>query len=345
MSTLMVYTPALAHTKRNHPENSGRISKLLSILDKYGVLQDLKQLNPRPATIEQLRRVHSPALIETIRQVSVRGGGLLDHGDTYATRDSYELARLAVGGTCGMVDAIMMGQAKNGFALVRPPGHHAESNRVSGFCLFNNVAAAARHAQAVYDVQRVMILDYDVHHGNGTQDIFYDDDSVLYISTHLFMPRFFYPGSGSLQETGSGNGFGYTLNVPLLPDFGDEGYCRIVNELIVPKVADFRPEIILVSAGFDAHWRDPLAMAGLTLTGYARISRALIEMAQKWCNGRILFVLEGGYQQDALTFGILNVIYALLGRDEIHDPIGAGSQPEQDMTQLLHALQKRHLLF
>jgi len=345
MSTIMVYTPALTHTKRNHPENNGRISNLLPILDKFGVLDDIVQIVPQAATLAQLRRVHSATLIERIQQVSRHGGGLLDHGDTYATSDSYELARLAVGGSCGMVDVMMNGRAKNGIALVRPPGHHAESNRVSGFCLFNNVAAAARHAQAVHGVKRVMILDYDVHHGNGTQDIFYDDDSVLFISTHLFMPRFFYPGSGSLQEMGTGKGMGYTLNVPLVPDFGDEGYCRIFEELIYPKAAEFRPELILVSAGFDAHWRDPLAMAGLTLTGYARISRALVEMADAWCNGRILFVLEGGYEHEALTYGILNAIYALLGRDDIYDPIGAGSQPEQDMSQLLQALKRRHLLF
>ncbi len=345
MSTLMVYAPALAHTKRNHPENSGRIGNLLPVLEQFGVLNDVVQIAPERASLKQLRRVHSPAVIERIQQVSRLGGGLLDHGDTYATVDSFELARLAVGGCCGMVNDIMEGRATNGIALVRPPGHHAEVNRVSGFCLFNNVAVTVRHAQEVYGVKRVMILDYDVHHGNGTQDVFYDDDSVLFISTHLYMPRYFYPGSGSLQETGIGRGMGYTLNVPLLPDFGDEGYCQIFSELIEPKVAEFQPELILISAGFDAHWRDPLAMAGLTLTGYARISRALVEMANKWCNGRILFVLEGGYELEALTYGILNVMYALLGRDEIYDPIGPSSQPEQDLTQLLQDLKRRHLLF
>ncbi len=345
MSTLMVYAPAMAHTKRNHPENNGRIGNLLPVLEQFGVLNDVVQISPESASLKQLRRVHSPAVIERIRQVSSSGGGLLDYSDTYATVDSFELARLAVGSCCHMVNDIMEGRATNGIALVRPPGHHAEVNRVSGFCLFNNVAAAARHAQEVYGVKRIMILDYDVHHGNGTQDIFYDDDSVLFISTHLYMPRYFYPGSGSLQEIGIGKGLGYTLNVPLLPDFGDEGYCRIFSELIEPKAAEFRPELILISAGFDAHWRDPLAMAGLTLTGYARVSRALVEMANKWCNGRVLFVLEGGYELEALTYGILNAIYALLGRDEIYDPIGPSSQPEQDLTQLLRELKRRHLLF
>lgn len=345
MSTLIVYAPAIDHSKVGHPENSERIGSLLQDLDAFGVLDDLRQLSPRMATLEQIKRVHSPRLIEKVRQVSARGGGLLDYGDTYATVRSYNLARLAVGGACGAVDEIMTDRARNGIALVRPPGHHAETDRISGFCLFNNVAAAARHAQDRHGVKRVMILDYDVHHGNGTQDIFYNDDSVLFISTHLFMPRFFYPGSGSLQEIGTGTGHGYTLNVPLSPDFGDQGYLRIFNELVRPRVAAFDPELILVSAGFDAHWQDPLAMAGMSLTGYAQISQALVAMAEEWSNGRILFVLEGGYQKDALVFGILNVIYALLGRDEIYDPLGQASQPEYDVSNLLRLLKERHLLF
>jgi acetoin utilization deacetylase AcuC-like enzyme len=345
MSTLMVFAPAMAHTKTNHPENNTRIGNLLTNLDKFGVLSDLKMIEPVFASMKQLRRVHSPSLIEFIRQTSAQGGGLLDYGDTYATTQSYDLARLGVGGACAAVDEIMNGRVQNGIALIRPPGHHAEYNRVSGFCLFNNVAAAARHAQEKYNLKRVMILDYDVHHGNGTQDIFYDDDSVLFISTHLFIPRFFYPGSGSLQEVGTGKGQGYTLNVPLQPDFGDEGYCRIVEELVRPKAEAFNPEIIFISAGFDAHWQDPLAMAGLSLTGYAKISRELVEMANRLCNGRILFVLEGGYQLDALTYGILNIIYTLLGQDKIIDPIGATIKPEHDISQLLHLLKKRHLLF
>lgn len=345
MSTLLVYAPAMAHTMQDHPENAARIGTVLQQLEKFGVLDDLEQIEPVLATIEQLSRVHSTGLIEHIRQTSLRGGGLLDHGDTYATAVSYELARLAVGGVCAAVDRIMMSETTNGIALVRPPGHHAEIDRISGFCLFNNIAAAARQAQAVHGVKRVMILDYDVHHGNGTQNIFYDDDSVLFISTHLYIPRMFYPGSGGMQETGSGDGHGYTLNVPLLPDFGDAGYVQIIEELVKPKVEQFQPELILISAGFDAHWRDPLAMAGLSLTGYAEISRALVEMANELCNGRILFVLEGGYELAALTYGILNVIYALLGHDHIHDPIGATTQPEQDLAQLLHLLKKHHLLF
>jgi acetoin utilization deacetylase AcuC-like enzyme len=344
MSTLLVYAPALTHTKAYHPESHERTAALLPTLEQFGVLPDLTTVSPAPATLEQLRRVHTLDLIERIRQVSMRGGGLLDHGDTYATRDSYNLARLAVGGCCIAVDRIMAGQFKNGLALVRPPGHHAERDRVSGFCLFNNVAAAARQAQAVHGAKRILILDFDVHHGNGTQDIFYEDDSVLFMSLHLFVPYAFYPGTGAMYESGTDEGLGYTVNVPLPPRVGDVGYSRIFTEVIGPKATQFKPDFILVSAGFDAHWQDPLAMGGLSLAGYAQIGRALTEMANELCSGRILFVLEGGYQLNALAYGVLNTVYALIGRDDVQDPLGPMPQPEQDVTELLHQLKERLLL-
>lgn len=343
MSTALVYVPAPEHSKGNHPENYSRLAKVLPILEQFGVLGGLTAVSPIPATISQLRRVHTAPFIEQVRQVALAGGGVLDHGDTYVTPQSYESALLAAGGVITAVDAIMSGRAHNGFALVRPPGHHAEADRAGGFCLFNNVAIAARHAQAVHGARRVLIVDFDVHHGNGTQHIFYDDPSVLFISLHLYIPYYFYPGIGHLNETGKGRGNGYTLNVPLPPHFGDSGYGRILTEVIEPRVAEFRPDLILVSAGFDAHWQDPLASGGLTLTGYARLARTLIGMAQKLCHGRILFVLEGGYHPMALSYGILNVIYALLGRDQIQDPLGAMPQQEADVTDLLQQLKRRHL--
>lgn len=345
MSTAAVYVPATSHTKSGHPENEGRINKILPFLEQAGLLADLQMLEPVAATVKQLRRVHAAPLIERIREVASTGGGALDHGDTYATRDSYELARLAAGATITAVDHIMSGQVKNGFALVRPPGHHAEFGRISGFCLFNNVAAAARQAQTVHGVKRILVLDFDVHHGNGTQDIFYDDDSVMFISTHLFLPRMFYPGTGSFNELGNGFGHGYTVNVPLMPNVGDEGYGRIFTELIMPLAKQFKPELILVSAGYDAHWQDPLAMAGLSLTGYAHISRQLVELANVLTNGRILFVLEGGYQVQALSYGILNTFYALKGQDQIVDPLGMMPHAEQDISHLLHQLKRHHLIY
>ncbi|MCB8922626.1 MAG: histone deacetylase [Ardenticatenaceae bacterium] len=343
MSTALVYAPAHAHTWWNHPENHDRLAKLLPTLERFGVLSALTAVSPIPATVPQLRRVHAASLIERIRGEAQRGGGLLDHGDTYVTPESYELALLAAGGVTAAVDAMLSGQVQNGMALVRPPGHHAEVNRAGGFCLFNNVAVAARHAQDTYGIQRVFIVDFDVHHGNGTQHIFYQDESVLFASLHLYMPNYFYPGIGSLGEIGQGKGNGYTVNVPLPPHVGDVGYGRVLRELIRPKAVDFAPDLILVSAGFDAHWQDPLASAGLSLTGYAGMARELVSLAEDVCDGRILFVLEGGYHQDVLAYGILNVIYALLGRDDLHDPLGPQPTPEQDVTDLLQKLKRRHL--
>lgn len=342
MTTLLVSAPAYGHTKFQHPESSQRTLALERSLARSGLLPDLHVLPPEPATVEQLRRVHTVELIEYVRQVSLRGGGLLDHGDTYVTGESYELALLAAGGCCTAVDAIMTGQAANGFALIRPPGHHAETDRASGFCLFNNVAAAARQAQVNHGLERVAIVDYDVHHGNGTQDIFYEDDSVLFISIHLYAP-YFYPGIGGMYEVGTGRGNGYTVNVPLPPQVGDRGYARAFDELIGPRLREFRPEFLLVSAGFDAHWADPLAMAGLSLTGYANITRKLISYAAELCGGRLLFVLEGGYQLDVLASGVQNVFHALLGHDLILDPFGRMTEPEHDISALLDQLKTHYL--
>ena len=342
MTTLLTFAPAYGHTKFQHPESSQRTAALWRSLERSGLLPQLRQLEPVAATVDQLRRVHTPPLIEYVHQVSLRGGGLLDHGDTYVTAQSFELAQLAAGGCCAAVDAIMTGAAANGFALIRPPGHHAETDRVSGFCLFNNAAAAARQAQVVHGAERVAIVDYDVHHGNGTQDIFYEDDSVLFVSVHLYAP-YFYPGIGGMHEIGVGRGRGYTLNVPLPPYVGDRGYRRVFDELIGPRLEAFRPDLLIVSAGFDAHWDDPLASAGLSLRGYADITRKLIGYAKALCGGRVLFVLEGGYQLDVLTTGVGNVLHALLGHDTVHDPFGRMPQEEHDISDLLAHLKVHYL--
>lgn len=315
---------------------------LMPALERAGILDQVEHCAPTPATVEQLRRAHTPELIEFTRQISLRGGGLLDHGDTYATADTFEAARLAAGACCAMVDQIMGGKADNGFALIRPPGHHAETDRVSGFCIFNNVAVAARQAQAVHGAQRVAIVDFDVHHGNGTQDIFYHDDSVHFTSVHLFAP-YFYPGIGDWDETGTGRGVGYTVNVPLPPSVGDAGYQRAFEELVIPAIERFRPDLVLVSVGFDAHWLDPLAMSGLSLTGYARLARLLQATAGELCDGRIGFILEGGYHLDVLVNGVTNVFHALLGNATVLDPYGLMPEPEQPIDDLLTKLKRLHL--
>ncbi len=345
MSTGIIVAPAMEHNKVGHPEHNGRIGAIIPFLDGQGTLADLTLLTPQLAPVDRLKQVHAASLIERVRSTSWQGGGTLDLGDTYATAESYDLARLAAGSAVTAVSAILNGEINNGFALVRPPGHHAEYTNISGFCLFNNVAVAARHAQTHPDISRVLIIDFDVHHGNGTQDIFYEDDSVLFMSLHLFIPRMFYPGTGSLKETGMNGGSGYTLNVPLMPYIGDMGYGRIFNELILPKAREFQPDFILISAGYDAHWQDPLAMAGLSLTGYAHLSQQLVAMADELTNGRILFVLEGGYRIEALHFGIMNTFNALTHKDTILDPLGPMPKNEPDVTELLRTLKHTHLIY
>jgi acetoin utilization deacetylase AcuC-like enzyme len=253
------------------------------------------------------------------------------------------MALLAAGSCCAAVDGIMEGAGENGLAVVRPPGHHAERDRVGGFCLFNNTAIAARHAQAVHGVTRVLIVDFDVHHGNGTQEIFYSDENVLYISLHLYHP-FFYPGTGAYSELGRGAGRGTTVNVPFPPRVGDAGYDEAMSTIVIPRARHFHPEIILVSAGFDAHWEDPLAHALVSLRGYARMTRQLIMLAREYCHGRVLFILEGGYRRAALHFGLLNVVHALNDRDEVLDPLGPAPKGEEDVTYLLKGIRDLHLL-
>jgi acetoin utilization deacetylase AcuC-like enzyme len=209
-----------------------------------------------------------------------------------------------------------------------------------GFCLFNNIAIAARHAKQTYDsVERIMIVDYDVHHGNGTQEIFYDDPSVLYVSTHQYP---FYPGTGAASEMGAGEGRGTTLNMPLRAGTGNQGYALLYEKVLWPIARRFKPDLILVSAGFDAHWADPLAMIQLDLHGYSHLTRELIAMAEALCRGRIAFVLEGGYELDVLSHGLLNVAYALLGEDEIVDPVGELDMPGQSTEPLVEQLIQIH---
>lgn len=341
MSTVLGIVPAAAHSMEGHPENAGRMTVIMRLLENEHAVDDLVILEAKAASEEQLLRVHSPELVATVRRASRLGGGRLDP-DTYCTEASFEEAALAAGTTCLAGERIMRGDAQNGFALVRPPGHHAEKGHVGGFCLFNNVAVATRHVQARCGAKRVVILDYDVHHGNGTQAIFYDDPTVFFISLHMFAP-FFYPGSGAAHEIGRGDGLGTTLNVPFGARAGDEAYATAIEEIIEPAISRFEPDMILVSAGFDAHWQDPLAAAALSLEGYATMSRAIIEIANRLCAGRVLFVLEGGYHFQALSHGVLNVIYGLIDKDSVSDPLGRSPYSSPNVTKLLAQLKRLHL--
>ncbi len=341
MTTVYVYHPLyLVHRLPGHPERPERLERVMETLRREGLLECLDGLEPVPATEAEIELVHSPAHLQRVRQVAARGGGHLDP-DTYVNAQSYEVALLAAGGVNTAVRAVLGGKVGNAFCLVRPPGHHATPERGMGFCLFNNVAIAARVAQGECGLERVMIVDFDVHHGNGTQDVFFQDPSVLYFSTHEYP---FYPGTGHWRDTGRRQGEGTTVNVPLPAGVGDAGYAAVFRSLLWPVARRFRPQLVLVSAGFDAHWSDPLAMMRLSLTGYAHLVRELCEIAQTLCDGHIVFVLEGGYHLDVLAYGVLNTFYALLDDDQVADPIGPSPTVEQPVEQLIGELCRFHQL-
>jgi acetoin utilization deacetylase AcuC-like enzyme len=339
MDTAYVYDPIyLGHDLPSHPENARRLKRILKTLEDEGMLARLKSLQPRPATTEELTRVHTLEYIERVQRKAQAGSGYLDP-DTYVSLRSFDAALMAAGGVVRAVEAVLAGEIANGFALVRPPGHHATATRAMGFCLFNNVAVAARAALAGGKVERVFIADFDVHHGNGTQDVFADDPTVFYFSTHQY-PH--YPGTGLWDETGHGAGEGTLLNVPLPPSVGDAGYAQVFAELVWPLVERFRPDLILVSAGYDAHWSDPLAQMNLSLTGYARLGQELVRMAEQLCGGWVVFTLEGGYQLDVLACGVLDAFYALLGEKTIADPFGPSPHPERPIDALVARLKEVH---
>ncbi len=249
---------------------------------------------PRAATPAELRRVHSDAHLAAIDKTAGRAVSL--DPDTYTSTSSRDIALLAAGAAIGGVEAIVQSRATRVLALVRPPGHHAERDRPMGFCLYNNIAAAAAHALAL-GLERVVVMDYDVHHGNGTQWMFYEDPRVFYISTHQYP---FYPGTGAAEDVGRGKGAGFTLNVPLEAGSTDGDYAEVFKAVVVPAIDQFRPELMLISAGFDAHERDPLARMRLSTSGYATLTKALCESAERNCHGRVVAVTEGGYDLTAL---------------------------------------------
>ena len=267
---------------------------------------------PEPSAADEkwLLAVHTPDHVERVRRVCEAGGGLLDEGDTPVGPESFEIALLACGALLQCCDAVISGQVKRAFAAVRPPGHHAEPDRAMGFCLFSNVAIAARYVQRAHEVGKVAIVDFDVHHGNGTQAVFEDDPSVLFISLHQD-PRTCYPGTGFAWEVGEGAGRGFTLNVPLPPGSDDAVYMNAMQARVLPKLNAFRPQVLVISAGFDAHWDDPLAQMQLSDEAFERMTRMLVDVAQVHCGGRIVSALEGGYNLPALGRSVVRHLIGL----------------------------------
>jgi len=340
MTTAFVYDPFnLQHTFPGHPEHSGRLQGAWNLLQADGILERLLRVESRPAPIEAVTAVHRPRYVDRLQEMAARGGGRID-ADTYVVGASWQAALLAAGGLLSVTDAVLSGQADNGFALVRPPGHHARPHIGMGFCLLGNVAIAVRHAQAVHGIERVLVVDFDVHHGNGTQEMFWDDPSVLVFNTHQFP---YYPGSGALDEIGEGPGRGYTVNIPFPPAVGDAGYRAAYRQVLVPLAQRFRPDAIFLCAGFDAHWMDPLASERLSVAGYAALVEEVMALAGELCSGRLAATLEGGYNLDVLPHCILNSLRVLSADPAgVSDPFGPAPARETDVGELLAAACRLH---
>jgi len=299
-----------------HPEGPERLLVIDGMLSEFPLKEQLVDIPPRDASFEELAWIHDESYIRRIEQTRESKFTVLDP-DTSATSDSYASAIRAAGGTMEAAAAVLNGRFPAAFAFVRPPGHHAEAGRAMGFCLFNNVAVAAAYALRRHDLKRVLIVDWDVHHGNGTMHSFYDTERVLYFSVHQY-PH--YPGTGRIDEIGRGAGQGYTVNVPLHGGQGDEDYLFVFREVLVPVARAYNPELILVSAGFDTHHSDPLASMALSSSGFGLLTAVLQDLAEKCCAGRIAFTLEGGYDHTALSDGVAAVLQTLIN--------GRGVYPE-----------------
>jgi len=308
-----------------HPESPKRLEVIHRYLDS-NQLPGVEFLKPRPATRDEITLIHGQKHYDIIAQTASRPKCYLD-ADTQTCEHSFEAALFAAGGLILLVDKVLNGELKNGFALVRPPGHHAEANRAMGFCLFNNIAIAAAWALKERGLSRLLIVDWDLHHGNGTQHSFYNDPRVLYFSTHLYP---FYPGTGSFTEIGKGEGKGYTVNVPMSSKHDDKDFVAVYQKIVQPLINTYRPEMILVSAGFDTHMSDPMQGMAVTPEGYAAMTRILKTMAEKICDGRLVLVLEGGYHFMGQAESVMKVIEVLTGSGPAGQKLTANEWPEPD---------------
>ncbi len=297
-----------------HPECSERLSVSLAHLSKQDWFNELVQIEAQQTSMDNVLAVHDEKYVKRAEEVCRSGNAFLDSMDVTVCRESYDIALLAAGSVIALGDQLIDGKVNNGFALLRPPGHHAENGMALGFCLFNNIAILARHLQACHGLDKILIIDWDVHHGNGTQHLFEEDPSVLYISLHQF-PH--YPGTGNYDEVGIGRGTGATLNCPMPAGATDAMYEQQFINQVLPKIDSFKPECILVSAGFDAHQSDPLASINLSTGFFGWMTDRLLEKAEQYCNNRMLSILEGGYDLTALPLCIETHLLSLMNKQ--HD--------------------------
>jgi len=313
--TFIVFSPHyLDHNPGfSHPESPRRIKAVVEELERSGILKEesCSMIEPDLASVEELELVHRPDYIQMVKKVCESGGGVLDLGDTQVSPESFDVARLAVGGALKAVDMVMNEECRNAFVFLRPPGHHAGPYYAMGFCIFNNVALAGVYLMRHFGLERILILDIDAHHGNGTQEIFYDTSSVLYISLHQD-PRSF-PGTGFIDETGKDKGLGYTVNIPFPFQTGDSAYWKAIKEIVVPIASQYKPQFVLVSAGFDGYHRDTVAGLSLSAFIYPRAFGVILDLAHKFCHDRVVAVLEGGYRLSFLRKAAVATVAQMAG--------------------------------
>jgi acetoin utilization deacetylase AcuC-like enzyme len=296
--TLLYYDPAfLEHDTGQHPERPERLRQIMARLESTGLAASCKRPDWKPASRQRLERVHEPAHIDRIEAIAARGGGLID-SDTVVSRKSFDVARLAAGAVCDAVDRVVAGESKTALCTVRPPGHHAVPQRAMGFCLFSTIAVAAAVARDEHQLDRVLIVDWDVHHGNGTQDIFYADGRVGFLSIHRWP---FYPGTGASDETGTADGLGATVNLPVTFGTSREDYRKRFALELEKLAARLKPQLVLISSGFDSHREDPIGSLGLEVDDFAELTRLVRDVAAVHAGGRIVSVLEGGYNPPVLA--------------------------------------------
>ncbi|UCD80044.1 MAG: histone deacetylase [Desulfobacterales bacterium] len=321
-----------------NPECSDRVAVLYDMLQESDMRGNFQDITPRPAEKEELLQVHSPEYIQRLEDTQGQAYTYLDP-DTQASPFSHETALLAAGGLCRAIELVHAGKLDNAMALVRPPGHHAERSRAMGFCLYNNVAVGVRYAQSRLGLGRILLVDWDLHHGNGTQHCFEDDPSVLFFSVHQSAA---YPGSGRFGEVGKGRGKGRTVNIPLRRGCGDAEYVSILEKILRPIALDFKPELILVSAGFDIHHNDPLGGMGVTPQGFAGLTRSVLTTADLCCEGKVVMTLEGGYDLDGLKDSVKAVLREMAGLQATDiEKITAGVDAKM-ITYLLWRVRRIH---
>ncbi len=332
MNTIYTFVPSPGHVYPDHPERPARLDILQPRLQSLGA----EWIETKPATTEQIAYVHRPKLVSALERVCrEQAPAIIDYAPTYVTRSSFDDALLASGGVITCVDAVVRGEAKNAFAIVRPPGHHAEPDRAMGFCIFNNIAIGARYA-VEQGLQRVMVIDYDAHHGNGTQAAFFNEERLAFLSTHQWG---IYPGTGWINDAPQAKQ--RIVNVPLPAYSGDQAYEQVADRIFRPFVKSFQPQLILISVGFDAHWSDPITTLGLSTAGYQLLAKKVTSLAEEFCDGKIVFVLEGGYDPVNVANGAETVFIAATGKgqSEVNDP---NPNPEPDCEPRIEEVRQWH---